>query len=33
MSEKHYRESIIDRNARLNMDEKVASFIVKQKQP
>ena len=33
MSEKHYRESIIERNARLNMDEKVASFIVKQKQP
>lgn len=33
MSEKHYKESIIERNARLNMDEKIASFIVKQKQP
>lgn len=27
------KESILERNARLHTDEKIAAFIVKQKQP
>lgn len=32
MADKHYKESILERNERLGVDAKVASFIVKQKQ-
>lgn len=33
MADKNYKESILERNERLGIDAKVASFIVKQKQP
>lgn len=33
LSGKHYKESVLERNARLDTEAKVASFMVKQKQP